>query len=812
MKKFFLPIIAFLLLTSSQTIAQSTGKVTGNVTDNKDKGLAAVTVTLLSSADSSMVKADISDASGKFEIPVMKAGSYLLSYSLVGYEKKYSVVFEVGEGQTFAATTATLAASALKLQGVTVTSKKPMIEVKADKTVFNVEASINATGSNALELLQKSPGIQVDNNDNISMKGKTGVKVYVDGKMMQLDTKDLAAYLKSISSNDIEAIEMISNPSAKYDASGNAGIVNIRLKKNKKFGTNGSVNLGFVQGITLKGNGSVALNYRDKKINLFGNVGANIGRYENPLDLYRIQKDTLYDQHTKMHSYDKSINIKAGADYFINSKNTIGILATTNFSPSKWVSNGTTDVYDNKTGEFIKKLEAHNEVPGHRTNANFNLNYRYVDTSGREINFDADYGLFRGVGRSFQPNYYYTNNNILLYTVTNRNYTPTDIDIYTAKVDFEQRLGKAKLGYGAKFSYVTTKNTFDFFNDNVNGDPVKILERSNAFEYTENVNAAYVNYLRQLNSKWSLQLGLRMEQTNSKGVLTRADGVVQADNTVKRNYWDLFPSGALTWNINQKHSLNLTYSRRIDRPTYQDLNPFENKLDELTYEKGNAFLQPQYTDNVELTHTFMGMINTTVGYSHVKDYATQATDTINNATFVQQKNLAQQQIINFNMGSSLPIRKWWNGYVNIWYNYQMFRGSIGDNKVHENISSYGAYLQQSFSLGHDYTAEVSGWFNGPSVWGGTWKTKSQGAVDIGLQKQILQKKASIKISATDIFHTAPWKATNDFGGLYIRGGGAWESQTFRASFSWRFGNSQVKSSRQRQTGLESESKRIKGGN
>ena len=188
-----------------------------------------------------------------------------------------------------------------------------------------------------------------------------------------------------------------------------------------------------------------------------------------------------------------------------------------------------------------------------------------------------------------------------------------------------------------------------------------------------------------------------MEQTNSEGTLTRADSILQSDNRVKRNYLDLFPSAAIAFNINQKHTLSLTYSRRIDRPTYQDLNPFENKLDELTYQKGNAFLRPQYTDNVELTHTFMGFLNTTVGYSYVKDYATEATDTINNATFVQQKNLAQQQIISFNIGSPLPIKKWWNGYVNIWYNYQMFDGKIGDNVVDRDVPSYGAYMQHSFT-------------------------------------------------------------------------------------------------------------------
>ena len=812
MRNIFLPILLFLVFVSLESTAQGPAKVTGIVTDQKNINLAAVTVSLLAAKDSSLVKASVTDANGKFEIPVLTSGSYLLSYISVGFEKKYTSAFTVNDGQTVTAKTVALSVTAVKLQGVTVSSKKQLIEVKADKTVFNVEASINATGSNALELLQKSPGIQVDNNDNISMKGKTGVKVYIDGKMMQLDSKDLAAYLKSINSNDIEAIEMISNPSAKYDASGNAGIVNIRLKKNKKFGTNGSMNLGFVQGVNSRGNGSVNLNYRDKKINIFGNVGGSIGRNQNTLNLYRIQKDTLYDQKTALNSDDKSINVKAGVDYFINNKNTIGVLATTNFGHSDKNNDGNTNIYYYPTGTFIKSLEATNAIPGSRTNANFNLNYRYADTSGREINFDGDYGLFRGTGRSYQPNYYYNSNNDLLNSIINRNYTPTDIDIYTAKIDAEQGLGKAKLGYGVKTSFVTTKNTFDFFIDNAGSIPVKQLDMSNKFKYTENVNAAYVNYQRQLNTKWSLQAGLRVEQTNSNGVLVRANDSIGVNDKVKRSYLDWFPSAALNWNINQKHNLNLTYSRRIDRPTYQDLNPFENKLDQLTYEKGNAFLRPQYTDNIELTHTFKGMINTSVGYSHVKDYATQATDTINNATYVQQKNLKQQEIFNFSIGSPTTINKWWSGYANIWYNYQMFSGKIGDNTVKNDVPSYGAYLQQSFILGHDYNAEISGWFNGPSVWGGTWKTKPQGGVDVGLQKLLLKKKASVKISATDIFHTAPWKATNDFGGLYIRGSGSWESQTFRVSFSWRFGNSQVKSSRERQTGLENEAKRIKGGN
>ena len=273
----------------------------------------------------------------------------------------------------------------------------------------------------------------------------------------------------------------------------------------------------------------------------------------------------------------------------------------------------------------------------------------------------------------------------------------------------------------------------------------------------------------------------------------------------------MFPSAAITWTINKKNTLNLTYSRRIDRPSYQDLNPFENKLDQLTYEKGNAFLRPQYTDNIELTHTFMGFLNTTIGYSHIKDYATQIMDTTNkNATYVQVQNLATEQIVSFNIGAPLPIKKWWNGYANFWFNYLMFNGVFNDKNVSLNIPIYGAYLQQGFTLSKTYSLEMSGWFNGPGVWGVTGTTKSQGAIDLGIQKQLMQKKATLKISFTDVLASAsPWHIHTNFAGLYVNGNGTWESRTIRLNFTYRFGNNQIKSARQRQTSLDAESKRIK---
>ena len=799
--------VSFVLLPSFVNAQVHLG---GIIRDDHDQPLPMATISFLKSTDSLLVKTEITDPGGQYDITI-PSGTYIVRYSCVGYKEFYADASTFAEGQEYAMPVIRLKKDDVKLKEVSIVARKPLIEVKADKMIMNVENSINATGSSALELLRKAPGVQVDNNEHISMKGKTGVRIYIDGKPSQLDAASLAAYLKGLNSSDIEVIEMISNPSAKYDASGNAGIINIKLKKNKKFGTNGSVNAGLVEGIFLKENGSIALNYRNKKVNVFGNAGYNGGVYHNDQNLRRTTKDTVYDMHSIQLTDNKNYNIKAGADFFASKKSTFGIMGTTNITDGQWSSSGVTDIsyHDN----LLRTLHASNTIPGYSSNSNINFNYRYTDTNGREVNVDADYGKFIGRHNSYQPNLYELNT-IPLSAYTYKNNTPINIDIYSFKTDVEQNLWKGRFGYGIKATYVATRNTFDFYNVQNNID-VLVLDRSNKFKYTENVNAGYINYVRQVSEKWSLQAGLRAEQTNSEGKLQRANNLQTDNDIVKRSYINLFPSGALTWTVNKKNTLNLTYSRRIDRPTYEDLNPFEFKLDELTYQAGNAFLKPQITDNVELTHTFMGFINTTIGYSYVKDFATEVLDTayVNNtfATYVQKKNIAEQRIISFNIGAPLPIKKWWNGYVNFWFNNQQFSGPVNGKQLKMNVPSYGAYMMHGFTLGKEYSAEISGWYNGPSIWGATSRTRPQGALDLGVQKRFLNKKLTVKISATDIFHTAsPWRMTSLFGGLDIKGNGSWESQTVRLNITYMFGSNQIKQAREHKSGLEAEKKRLKG--
>jgi len=796
-----------LLLLSIHTNAQSQHKISGTVRDDKNEPLPGTTVSLLNAKDSSLQKAAITDLNGSYEIETTLQDSCLLSYSNMGFRTKYTGIF-ILENSQLNEQPIQLEPENKSLNEVVVATRKPTIDVRADKVVFNVEGSINAAGSNALELLQKSPGVMVNNDESITLKGRSGVKIYIDGKMTQLDEKNLAAYLKSIGSTDIEAIEIITNPGSKYDASGNAGVINIRLKKNKNFGTNGNFSLGYGQGYTPKGNVGLSLNHRNKKFNLYSNVSSYLSRNESQLELYRVQSDTVYKQHTTMENHWKSVNVKAGADYFLDDKNTFGVIITSNYSNGAFNSNGHTDIYSQSSNQYVKTLESSNGMPANRTNADLNINYRYADTNETTIAFDADYGLFRGRSKSYQPNYYYNPAHDLMYEILNGNNTPTDISIYTAKLDLEHKLWKGKLGYGAKYASVKTDNSFMFYNY-PNSDPVVDLSLSNQFVYTENVNAAYVNYAATF-SKWSLQTGLRMEQTNSTGVLTRADGAFQADSRVERHYLNLFPNLALSYNFNQDHTIAMNYSRRIDRPDYQDLNPFETKLDQLTYEKGNAFLKPQYTNNIELNYTFRSMINANIGYAHVSDYAVTITDTINgNATFIQKQNLASQHVYSFNISSPLPIRKWWNGYVNFWYNYQKIDGFYNGMKLDIQSPSFGAYIQQVFTLGKDYTAEISGSYNGSGL-EATWKRKAFGSVDIGFQKRFWNEKASIRFAVSDVLLTrSKFRATSNYGGAYLDINQKMESRVFRLNFSYRFGNNQIKAARQHKTALDSEGSRIK---
>ncbi|MGZ5220065.1 MAG: carboxypeptidase regulatory-like domain-containing protein, partial [Chitinophagaceae bacterium] len=399
-------LFTFLLCATIFNSVVSAQKISGIVKDQQGRGLEKTTVSLLRSKDSSVVKLSVTDNDGKFSFET-EAGQYLVSASHVAYAPHYSKPIDLSGSGEISVGDLNMAKKERSLQEVTVTSQKPMIEVRADKMIVNVEGTMNSVGNDALELLRKSPGVTVDKDDNLSLAGKNGVQVYIDGKPSPLSGADLANYLKSMQSAQIESIEIISNPSAKYEAAGNAGIINIRLKKNKAFGTNGSANLGYVQGHYPKFNGGVNLNHRNGKINVFGNYNYNNGKYLMKINMRKEQFDTLFDQSNRMVFKNNTHGFKAGVDYFMDKKNTLGAVISGNIADNNFTTSGPMNFTYIPTGDLVRILRATNDNQMKRDNMNTNINFKHIEANGKDLNIDADYGFFRINSNQFQPNYYF---------------------------------------------------------------------------------------------------------------------------------------------------------------------------------------------------------------------------------------------------------------------------------------------------------------------------------------------------------------------------------------------------------------------
>jgi hypothetical protein len=811
MKK-ILPLILFSVLCftlNAQTIK-------GYVRDGEDKPLANATVSVLKTKDSAVVKLAITDKNGRFVISGLKEGAYRLTATFVGYKNFYSDVITVQPDAEVDLPAFTLAKKPADLNDVTVTAKRQLVEVKADKTVFNVEGTINAVGQDALELLRKAPGVQIDRDDNLSISGKNGVQVFIDGKPSPLAGKDLAEYLKSLQSAQIESIEIITNPSAKYEAAGNAGIINIRLKRNKTLGTNGSVNAGYGIGIYSKYNGGLALNHRNKTMNLYGTLNYNRANFENPFNLYRDVADSIFDQRSMFFNRNESKNFKFGADLLLNKFSTVGVMVNGVRADSRNMSNSGTYISYKPTKAGVKQLRATNNNISSRDNTTYNFNYKYSHPKGRDFNFDLDYSNYDIITDQMLTNIYLdAAGAVETSREVNNMVSPTDINIYSAKADYEQNFKGGKLGVGGKSSLIRTDNDFQRYNFN---GAVKDLDKdkSNRFRYNENINAAYINYNKQFKKGVMIQFGVRVENTVTEGRSTgqKQSGAtyVPYDTTFKRNYTNLFPSAAITFNKNPKNQWSISYSRRIDRPAYQDLNPFEFKLDAYTYQKGNTELTPQFTHSFSLTNIYGFKLTTSLSYSHTEDVFASITDVIETSkSFLTKKNLATQDNIGLNI--SFPFqKKAYSLFTNFNAYYSKYKADLGpQRKVDIDVFSYRLFAQNSLKLGKKTTAELSGWINGPSVWQGTFKTKLMGQMDLGLQQQVLKGQGTLRFALSDVFKTFKFNSNADYAGQYINVMGSQESRVFRINFSYRFGNTQVKAARNRKTAAEEENSRTNGG-
>ncbi len=823
MKKMFTMLTTFglisLTMVGNAQAQTKNGKVNGTVTAS-EKPVDAATVNLLKAKDSSIVKIAVSAKDGKFELEKLPNGKYLVSVTSVGHAKYYSEKFELTDANnSYAVKPVSLAVADKQLGDVTVTSKKPLIEQKIDRTIVNVEASVTSVGSTALEVLEKSPGISVDKDGNISLKGKSGVVVLIDGKPSYLGAADLANMLKSMTASQLDQIEIMTNPPAKFDASGNAGVINIKTKKTKIKGLNGSITATYGQGIYPKASQSVNMNYRDGKWNLFGNYSynhrqgfQNLSIDRNFIDKSTKQLVSQFSQTAIMNNENNSHSGKLGADFFATKNTTYGFVVTGFQSASNRTSENTTLIQRN-TGELTNITKASSPSSDLYKNLTTNFNFRHqFDSTGKELTADLDYAGYdvKNYGR-LMNSYFSGNNTPILPGDTLDSNLPTKISIYSGKLDYTHPLkGGAKFEAGFKTSFVETDNNAQF-DSLLNNKYKPDYNRSNHFIYKENINAAYVNYSKQL-KKWGFQLGLRVENTHAKG--NQLGNVARPASSFDTVYTQLFPTAYVSYKLNDKNQFVLNYGRRINRPDYQALNPFVRFIDRYTFEQGNPGLKPQFSHNIELSHMLMGgAITTTLNYTRVTNIIQGVIEqnTKDTTTFVKQANIAQLDQFGIAVSAQLPIKKWWtmNFYANGYNN--RFRGIVNNAQVDLSNPTLMFNASNTFKLGKGWTAELSGFYRTKGL-EGVMLINPMGMISSGVSKSILKNKGTIRFNIRDMFWLQRPNGSAKYDDVDVKFRQYSDNRVANISFTYRFSKGKVGNTQRKRSSVD-EADRVKlGGN
>ncbi|QTE39751.1 outer membrane beta-barrel family protein [Mucilaginibacter gossypii] len=810
----FLTVVG--MTTATSAFAQTDppkGIISGNITDEKKQPAAYATVSLLRAKDSVSIKGSLTGDDGLFSFDKIPPGSYLVSITEIGYYKKIIGPFIIQPSQEICSVGNILLQKNIKeLKEVTVVTQKPLVERQVDKTVLNIANSALATGNSALEILQKAPGVSVDKDGNVSLRGKKGVALMLDGKPTYLSADQLMSLLRSTEGNAIQTIELITNPSSKYDAAGNSGIINIRLKKNKMFGTNGSLTAGAGYGSYYKSSAGITLNHREKTFNIFGNYNFSNNKTFDDLDVDRINAastgNTYFNQVSKTIRKRTNNSYKIGLDYFINNKNTLG------FAVNGYVNNGNTSTLNNtligsSPAQTDSSVLAENPGKNRFSGISYNLNYNAVlDSLGQELSLDLDFSKFN----SSVQNVY--NNNFLdgsgqAYKPSSifRNSAPSVIKVWAGKLDYTYLFNpKLKLETGAKSSYVSTDNDFRFENL-IDGAYRNDETRSNYFVYQENINALYANLRKEFKAT-TVQVGLRAEQTNSKG------NSITENKIVDRHYLNLFPTLFINQVLSKNNEMGFSYSRRIDRPDYQSLNPFIYFIDFYTFLEGNPFLNPQYTNSFELSYSYKKRLNVSLGYSHTTGVITQVllTDTVKKTLFQTTQNLAQQSFYSLNINYPLNLASWWTVNNNLAVYYNDFKSpNLLGAPYHSGKLAYQYNMNQTISINTATRVELSGNYQSAQVYG-TYAVKPMYVVDLGISRSFADNKANIKIAANDIFNIRKMRISSAIPTQNYKLFEKEESQVFRLAFSYRFGSNEVKGANQRVKGSSSEENRVRKGN
>ncbi len=806
-----LSLTLFLFFLTHRTQAQTTIK--GKLFSSDNQVALFATVALIKAADSSLVKGIYTDEQGLYAFENIKVGDYLVKAMAVGMGKTISERFSIIEGQKeFVVSDITFKQSSVTLEAVEVIAVKPLIEFKNGVTVLNVDNTALAAGNTAYDILKRAPGVTVDNNENISLQGKQGVKIMIDGRLQQLSPEQLASMLKSIGSEGIDKIEVMKNPSSKYDAEGTSGIIQIKTKKAKLLGFDGRVLVGVNKGELFGENAGAALNYKAEKYSLFSNVNVSNRDRLKTVSLNRKigngADQVIFDQLGKETRNNQNMDFKVGADWYVSNRTTIGLVVDGvgtliyNATDSKTTIGG-----NNNLG--FNHLNSSAQSPENWTNINYNLNgIHKLDSNGTQLEASFDFTNYHNKNDNAYTNRFYDVNNLEVNTnvmepnIYNNN-TLSDIVIFTGKVDFTNKwTKKLNMESGLKYSNVDTKNSLLFERkDNATATFYNDTKFSNQFQYTEFVSAGYVNLQREI-PHGSIQIGLRGEHTNAKG------NNITLDSTIKRDYFQLFPNISFDYGKSEKHKFQLSYSRRINRPDYFQLNPFTNYLDQYTSSEGNPFLSPEISHNASFTYILMQFLYHTISYQRTNNVIQQYTvqDDATRETKQVVRNITASNNYAYDVFAYFPIKKWWIAQLNVTGWYTDFEGNINGASFKKGRPAWQANFSNEIVLPKNYTFELSGNYQAPMLWG-IYQLKSQSSVDIGIKKTFFGNKLSLKLAASDIFYMQKTRVNVQFDNQDFRFIEANDTRRVRFTLTYNFGNTKFKMRDSK--GNEAEKNRLK---
>ncbi|WP_205500905.1 outer membrane beta-barrel family protein [Rufibacter psychrotolerans] len=762
MKKFYniLLLMAALAFLTQAAFGQTPATLSGLVVDEKGEPLSYGTVALLKAADAALLTGTAVELDGTFKLKTPAPGKYLLRISAMGFATQDLAAFEVtGTGFSRDFGKITLKQDAKVLKEVTVQGLRPTVDLQADKMVVSVEGTAMAAGATAYEVLTKSPGVWVDQDGNIQLNGKEGVRVMIDGKLTYLNGKQLQTMLQGMPAENLKNLEIIANPSAKFDAEGTSGIINLNLKKNTLAGLNGSVYAGYQFNREHGVNGGGNLNLKQGKWSSFANLDlASRPRGREFTMERRFQHEgTVSTLHLagKEDGRQFSPSLRLGTDYDFSAKHSVG--GTLNLSHSQNQNSVITNTTGSKAPHQLNNST--NLDNGRFTNASLNLHYLgKLDTIGSTISADVDVVRIKDTGDgSFRSLTYksglLTNDSLL------ENDNPTSYQIYSAKVDYSRPLPslKGKLELGAKGSHVRSDNQIDFYE--VEGSQ-RILDpqRTDHFIFDEAIYAGYVNFSTALGSKWTLQAGARAEYTDSKG------RSVYTHTTTNRHYLDFFPSVFLQQRISENYTVSYNYSRRINRPRYENLNPFIFLIDANTYAQGNPYLRPQYTNSFQFTQTFRKTYNLIIGYSKSKDTMSEVPtpNTETNEIVFQQQNV-ESESMNATLVAPVNVTSKWNFNNNVTVAYQNYRTPVKGKVIQNDQVMFMAQTNHNVILPKNFKLEVTGGYQGAGVFN-VYQTKPSYWVDLGLKRSFLNDQLDVTLTGTDLLRTRKMRGMSNVDG------------------------------------------------